>query len=293
MLHCWLAERTRIMAVKRVGIAYHPLNEAAHSLSKKLACYLDSSGIPAWLCSAWETDELTAEVPDTDLVLTAGGDGTILRVAQAVMGYGVPITGINLGQLGFLAEISANEAMDKLPDLLDGKGWIDERSVLEARLTPATEKKNDEIFYALNDVVVARGGIARIIYVEASINSKRLTSYKADGVIVATATGSTGYSLSAGGTVLPPQADEFLLTPILPHPGLGYSLVLEPDTIAGLKVHTYHQATLSVDGHLNRDLSTGDSLTVKQSNTRIRFLRLSPRDYFYTTLEQKLKVNRQ
>jgi hypothetical protein len=73
MLHCWLAERTRIMAVKRVGIAYHPLNEAAHSLSKKLACYLDSSGIPAWLCSAWETDELTAEVPDTDLVLTAGG----------------------------------------------------------------------------------------------------------------------------------------------------------------------------------------------------------------------------
>jgi NAD+ kinase len=271
MLHCWLAERTRIMAVKRVGIAYHPLNEAAHSLAKKLARYLDGSGVPAWLCSAWETDELKAKVPDTDLVLTAG----------------------NLGQLGFLAEVSADEAMDKLPGLLDGKGWIDERAVLEARLTPAAGEKNDETFYALNDVVVARGGIARIIYVEASINSKRLANYKADGVIVSTATGSTGYSLSAGGPVLPPQADEFLLTPILPHPGMGYGLVLEPDTIVGLKVRTYHQATLSVDGHLNRELSTGDSLTVKRSDTRIRFLRLSPRDYFYATLEQKLKVNRQ
>jgi len=255
MLHFWLAERTGIMSVKRVGIAYHPLNEAAHSLAKKLARYLDDSGVPAWLCSAWETDKLKAEVPGTDLVLTAGGDGTILRVAQAVMGHGVPITGINLGQLGFLAEIRADEIMDRLPGLLDGKGWIDERTVLEARLTPAAGENKDETFYALNDVVVARGGIARIIYVEASINSKQPAKYKADGVIVATATGSTGYSLSAGGP--------------------------------------YHQATLSVDGHLNRELSTGDSLTVKRSDTRVRFLRSGPRDYFYATLEQKLKVNRQ
>jgi NAD+ kinase len=293
MLHCWLAERTRIMAVKRVGIAYHPLNEAAHSLAKKLAQYLDGSGVPAWLCSAWETDKLEASAPGTDLVLTAGGDGTILRVAQAVMGHRVPISGINLGQLGFLAEVNADEAMDRLPDLLAGKGWIDERAMLEARLTTATGEKNGETFYALNDIVVARGGIARIIYVEASINSKPQASYKADGVIVATATGSTGYSLSAGGPVLPPQADEFLLTPILPHPGLAYSLVLEPDTVVGLKVRTYHQATLSVDGHINRELSTGDSLTVKHSDAKVRFLRSGPRDYFYATLEQKLKVNRQ
>jgi NAD+ kinase len=293
MLHFWLAERTGIMSVKRVGIAYHPLNEAAHSLAKKLARYLDDSGVPAWLCSAWETDKLKAKVPGTDLVLTAGGDGTILRVAQAVMGHGVPITGINLGQLGFLAEIRADEIMDRLPGLLDGKGWIDERTVLEARLTPAAGEKSGETFYALNDVVVARGGIARIIYVEASINSKQLAKYKADGVIVATATGSTGYSLSAGGPVLPPQADDFLLTPILPHPGPAYGLVLEPNTVVGLKVRTYHQATLSIDGHLNRELSTGDSLTVKRSDTRVRFLRSGPRDYFYATLEQKLKVNRQ
>ncbi|GAI07775.1 unnamed protein product, partial [marine sediment metagenome] len=198
--------------MKKVGILYHPMIEAAYTLAKKLQDFLSSSSISVWLCSAWEGEKARAQVAETDLILSIGGDGTILRVAQAVVPGLTPITGINLGKLGFMTELSADEAVDKLPALLAGDGWIDERAVLEAELSPTNqEHKSARIFYALNDVVVARGAIARIVYVEASINGEPLTTYKADGVIVATATGSTGYSLAAGGPILHPQAKEFLL----------------------------------------------------------------------------------
>ncbi len=282
--------KNKTMAFKRIGIIYHPLNKAAHSLARKLAEFLDSGGVPAWLCSAWEGDELKGQIPGTDLILTTGGDGTILRAAQAVVAQSTPITGINLGKLGFMAELSADEAIARLPALLAGEGWIDERAMLEAELS--TAGKETETFYALNDMVVARGVVARIIYVETSINDQSLTTYKADGVIVATATGSTGYSLSAGGPVLKPQASEFLLVPILPHLSPAYSLVLEPEAVVRLRVSTTHQATLSVDGHINRPLSSNDTIRVRHGQKRIRFLRVRPETSFYSTLEQRLKGNR-
>ena len=278
------------MSFQRIGIAYHPLNKAARSLAEKLARFLDSSNIASWLCSAWEEDELQAHLPGTDLVLTTGGDGTILRVAQAAVSHITPITGINLGKLGFMTELGAGDVMAKLPALLEGEGWIDERAVLEAELIPADKKAGkSQLFYALNDVVVARGGVARIIHIEANIDNEPLTTYRADGVIVATATGSTGYSLSAGGPILRPQADDFLLLPIMPHLSLAYNLVLGPEAVVKLRIATTHQATLSIDGHIHRTLASGDIIRVKHSQRKIRFLRLRPENYFYRTLEEKLK----
>ena len=276
--------------MKKVGIFYHPLIEATQTKAKELQDFLSSRGITAWLCSAWEGETAGAQLDDTDLVLSVGGDGTILRSAQAIVPRMTPIIGINLGKLGFMTELSADEAVDKLPLLLSGEGWIDERAMLQAEFSPDGQKTST--YHALNDVVVARGTVARLVSVAASIDGKHLTDYKADGVIIATATGSTGYSLAAGGPILYPQSKDFILVPILPHLSPDYPLVLPAGTVARLNVTAPQQATLSVDGHINVPLPDGAAITVKQSPHRTRFLRIHPEDTFYRSLEQKLKGKR-
>ena len=274
--------------MNKVGVLYHPMVEAAFIKAKQLQDFLVANGISVWLCSAWEREKAEAQLDDTNLILSVGGDGTILRSAQAVVPRTTPITGINLGNLGFMTELSADEALEHLPSLLAGEGWIDERAMLEAELS-ATEQEPPRTFPALNDVVVARGSVVRLVRVEASIDSQYLATYKADGVIVATATGSTGYSLAAGGPILYPQSKDFLLVPITPHLSSAYALVLPSKTVVQLRVVAAHQATLSIDGHINLPLADGASITVKHSPNTVRFLRIHPEDSFYRSLEQKLK----
>jgi NAD+ kinase len=274
--------------MNKVGVLYHPMVEATFIKAKQLQDFLVANGISVWLCSAWEVEKTKAQVNDTDLILSVGGDGTILRSAQAVVPRAIPITGINLGNLGFMTELNADEALEYLPSLLAGEGWIDERAMLEAEL-PATEQEPPRTFYALNDVVVARGSVVRLVRVEASIDSQHLVTYKADGVIIATATGSTGYSLAAGGPILYPQSKDFLLVPITPHLSSNYALVMPSKTVVQLRVAAAHQSTLSIDGHINLPLVDGASITVKHSPNTVRFLRIHPEDSFYGSLEQKLK----
>jgi len=276
--------------LKIVGILYHPMIETAYTLARKLERFLDSSGVSVWLCSAWEEEKTKAQVGETDLILSVGGDGTILRAVQAVVPRLTPITGVNLGKLGFMTELSADEAVDRLPALLTGEGWVDERAMIEAELILNGQgHESPRTFYALNDVVVARGAIARVVYVEASIDDELLTTYKADGVIMATATGSTGYSLAAGGPILHPQAKESLLLPILPHLSLAYTVVLPSTAVVKLRISTPYQATLSIDGHINLPLSEGATVTIKHSSNRARFLRIHPEASFYSSLEQRLR----
>jgi NAD+ kinase len=271
--------------MKKVGILYHPMNRAARRLAEEVEVFLAARGIAVWLCSAWEGEQAKPHLVGTDLLLTIGGDGTILRAAQIAVGAKapLPITGINLGKLGFMTELGTKEAKEKLPALLEGKGWLDERAMLEAKIDGGAT------YYALNDVVMARGVVARVVYIEASIDGEKLTTYKADGVVVATATGSTGYSLSAGGPILYPRAREYLLLPILPHLSLSYSLVLPATAVVKLRIATVHEATLSIDGHINPPLADGAIITVRQGAARTRFLRLRPENAFYSSLEKKLK----
>ncbi|MBI3040412.1 MAG: NAD(+)/NADH kinase [Chloroflexi bacterium] len=282
-----------VTVMKRVGILYHPMKEEAEPLAKKLKEFLGSNGLPVWLCSAWEGGTARAQVDGTDLILSIGGDGTILRAAQAVIPGSTLITGINLGRLGFMTELSVAEVMAKLPALLAGEGWIDKRSLLEAEL-PALDEWHESpgVFYALNDVVVARGAVARVIYVEVSIDGEPLTTYKADGVIVATATGSTGYALAAGGPILHPQAKESVLVPILPHLSSAYAMVLPSTATVKLRLVSTQPAILSIDGHINLPLSSGATITVKHSSHTVRFLRIHPETSFYGSLEQNLKGKR-
>ena len=169
-----------------------------------------------------------------------------------------------------------------------GEGWIDERSLLEAEVLRA-EGSPQHTYYALNDVVIARGAVARVIYITARINRELLTTYKADGVILATATGSTGYALAAGGPVLPPHSKDFLLLPIVPLLSAKYCVVLPSGSKVQLGVQAIHPATLSIDGHTNLPLNSGAVISVRRSRHKIRFLRIHPESSFYGTLEKRLK----
>ncbi len=272
--------------MKKIGILYHPKVEATRTKAGELEGFLKSKGISVWVCSAWDRENACDCLDGTDLVLTVGGDGTVLRAVQVVIPGTTPITGINLGKLGFMTEFDADEAQEKLPSLIEG-GWIDERTMLQAEVI--TSGQEPRVFHALNDIVVARGEIARLIRVEASIDGQHLTTYKTDGVIVATATGSTGYALAARGPILYPQSRDFLLVPIAPHLSPAYPLVLPETAEVALDLNTYHAATLSVDGHINLSLSNGDTITIKRSPHVARFLRIRPRESFYSSLEDKLK----
>jgi len=277
------------IVMKRIGILYHPMKEAAHTLAQELEGFLTSQGLSAWMCSAWEGEEAKAQVDGTDLILSVGGDGTILRSAQTAVPGPTPITGINLGRLGFMTELSVDEAITRLPALLAGEGWIDARSLLEAELIPSQKHEPPKTFYALNDVVMARGAAALVIYVETSINEKPLTTYKGDGVLMATATGSTGYALAAGGPILHPQSKECLLLPIMPHLSLPYPIVLPSSATVKLRISTPQPATLSIDGYINLPLSSGATLTIKHSSSTVRFLRIHPKNSFFSSLAEKLK----
>jgi len=275
------------MAIKRIGILYHPMIEAAHKLAAEVESFLASQDASVWTCSAWNTEKALASLDSTDLLVTSGGDGTILRAGQVALPGRTPIIGINLGRLGFMTELTAREAPEKLLSLLAGEGWADDRAMLQIELASGNRPK--QVFHALNDVVVARGGIARLINIETGIDGKAFTTYRADGVIVSTATGSTGYSLAAGGPVLHPGSKEILLVPITVHLGLAYRMVLSSDAVVDMRVDTKHEATLSVDGHINMPLLSGDLVTVRRSPHITRFLRIHRKDSFYSSLEQKLR----
>lgn len=270
--------------MKRVGILYHPKIERAKAFSRELEKFLSAQGVSFWSGSAWEEGKATPQVSGSDLIVSIGGDGTILRAARAVVPQAVPIVGINFGSLGFMTELEADEVLDKLPKLLNGDGWIEERAMLEAEIV-----SQHKIFHVLNDVVVGRGSSARLVNVETRIDGEFLTTYRADGVIVATATGSTSYSLAAGGPIVYPGSREILLKPICPHLMSDKALVLPMEAVVQLKVATNHEAMLSLDGQVEMLLHSGGEVKVKLSPHITRFLRIRPKTYFYSSLESRLK----
>jgi NAD+ kinase len=278
------------MTIKKIGILFHPLAQATQAKAQQISKFLKDRGFETWTCSAWESEEARKYLDVTDLLLTTGGDGTILRAAQLALESETPITGINMGNLGFLTELKAVEAENQLQRLLQGEGWIDERAMLEAELeNSGSDTGARTVYYALNDVIIARGSIVKLIQVNTSINDKPLTNYRGDGVILASATGSTGYSLAAGGPILYPQSRDIVLTPIVSHLGLGYSLVLEVGSVVRLELVCFNPATFSVDGHVNLPIVNGAIVKVKSSARKTRFLRLHPQHRFFNILEDKLK----
>ena len=270
--------------MKHIGILYQPKRVEAIEFSSRVEKFLNARGIDTWRCSAWEPQKAKQRINGTDLLLSIGGDGTILRAARTVVPDSVPILGINLGRLGFMAELEATEALKKLPLLLNGKGWVEERAILEVELISQGKK-----LYALNEVFVGRRSSARLVNIDCKIDGALLTTYRADGVIVATASGSTGYALAAGGPILHPQAREIILIPVCAHFTFDKALTLPEKTTVELIVTTTHEAMVSIDGQTELQLQSGDTIRAKRSPYTAKFLRIQPKTYFYKSLDSKLK----
>jgi len=270
---------------KKIGILFQPKTSAAVTLAKELAKVVEGMGAPVWLCSAWEEEKACAQVDGTRFIVCLGGDGTILRAARIASPAGVPIVGVNLGRVGFMTEITADDALSRVPAFVEGEGWVEERAMLQAELVSA----NTPPYHALNDAVVGRGERCRLIRVKTTVNDEPLTTYKCDGVIIATATGSTGYALAAGGPILHPQSEEIVMKPIAAHLSQSTALVLPADATVKLQVSTTHKATLSIDGQIEVPLSDGDAVRVRRSPYVTRLLKSQWPAAFYDTLVQKLE----
>jgi NAD+ kinase len=276
--------------VKKIGICFHPQWPAAQALAQEVKAALAAHVSEVWLTSAWDEGEARRNLEGTDLLICVGGDGTMLWAARLIILQPTLLLGINMGRLGFLAELRAEEALAKLPQILEGGFRIEERTLLHGELLKATGAPagEGERYHALNDIMVGRGVPGRAVHVEASVDGKRLGHYRADAVIVATATGSTGYLLSAGGPVLHPEAHELVLMPVAPHLAIARALVLPSSVVIELRVTSDEKAILSVDGQVNKELAKGEGVRVFHSPHLARFLRLgSPLDY-YAALSQRL-----
>ncbi|MBI2165114.1 MAG: NAD(+)/NADH kinase, partial [Chloroflexi bacterium] len=207
---------------------------------------------------------------------------------------GVPILGVNLGRVGFMTEVRAEEALAKLDFYLKGSPRVEERTMLHAVVSSRgggggeVGARQEESIHGLNDVVVGREAVARLTSVAARVDGVQLTTYRADGVIVSTATGSTGYLVSVGGPIVHPELPVLLLRPIAPHLGLDIPLVLAADSSVELTVGQGYRALASVDGFMDRSLAEGDSVTVRRSPYKARFLRANPASHFYTVLTRRL-----
>lgn len=271
---------------QRIGILFHPKLPESLPLGTEIAEYLQSRSLQHWLLSAWEERDVLARVGEMDLLITLGGDGTVLRAARMAAASGVPILSVRVGRLGFLSEFAPAAWRERLPPILAGECWIEERMMLHAEVMRGDARLGS--YEALNDVVVSRGTLARIVRVATYIDGGYMTTYAADGVITATPTGSTAYALAAGGPVLPPELKNILLVAVAPHLSLDRAIVLSQGASVRLQVFTDHRAMLTVDGQNEVGLLNEDVVQVTASQHSSRFVRTQERTYFYRTLMARL-----
>jgi NAD+ kinase len=247
------------------------VTEAATGRMSKLSCE-----------TARDAEELARQ---TDLLIVFGGDGTMLRAAREVAGTNTPLLGINVGGLGFLTALSSREVAWALDQIWAGEFSLEVRPLIKVSGTVSGREITD---HALNDFVISRGSGSRLIDLEVRVDGQELTHYRCDGLIVSSPTGSTAYSLAAGGAIVSPSADVFTLTPICPHTLSNRSVILSLNSTVEVKaLSEIPETVLSGDGELVAELPRGQSVTIKRSRNSVRLLRFNGSS-FYQTLRQKL-----
>jgi NAD+ kinase len=275
---------------KRVAIASHPTVKAAGELATEIGEFFESNNVDA-ICAALYDDDLRKNVTDgdVDLLLAVGGDGTMLRASHLCAAPRVPILGIKLGRLGFLTEAAHEEWKPAVERVLSGNYRLEERMMLRA--IHLRDGKNLGEWDLLNEAFIGRGEMARPVFLRTEIDGHYLTTYVADGVIVATPTGSTAYALAAGGPILPPELRNILIVPVAPHLSVDRAVVLHEGSWVCVEIHMDHQATLSVDGQAPVPLQDGDQIEVRASEYSIFFVRFEEANYFYCNLTGHMNTN--
>ena len=252
------------MNVSRVAMVVHAGKPAAIRLEKELLEGMAGRGVAV-------VEE------DPDLVISLGGDGTVLRAARVAHDADAPLLAVNLGTLGYLTEIDANDATAAVDRVLSGDFEIEDRMMLgcEARASDGSQT-----FIGLNEVLVERSSRHRLVRLDVRVSGERLATFNADGVIVATPTGSTAYALSAGGPIVSPRAECLLVVPVSPHMIFSRPVVLSPRDVVDIRVGAEgddhpQEASVVLDGGLGRNLSTGDSVTVRRHDRPLRLVRMA------------------
>lgn len=269
-----------------IGFIHNPRVPEAKEL---VDAVVDALGLQdgSWVSSAEELQGHAERLGDTSAIVTIGGDGTILRATRIAAPFGIPIVGVNMGRVGFMTELTVDECVDRLPFYLSGELRAEERMMLQATVTHESGEAQPT-FHALNDVVMSRGVSSRILDVEVVIDGAELAVYRADGVIAATATGSTGYSLSAGGPIMYPEATDMLIQPLAAHISFQTGVVVPAESVFELRVVGDQEAELNIDGFSYETMGIQDKLVVEKSPHVARFLRADSPSAFYSTLTERL-----
>ena len=267
--------------IKTVGIIANCDKEHAVEYSSRLSEWLEKRGVKVLF-----DEEIAAKMGlssgvaragiarRADIVVVFGGDGTLLTAARAVSGYEVPLVGVNLGGFGFMTVINLGGMIRAMEEILRGEFTVSRRMMLEA-------SKGRVIHRALNDVVITRSSLTKMVTIEASVNGAYLTTYKADGLIISTPTGSTAYSLSAGGPIVMPEHCSIIISPLCPHTLTMRPIILPPDvTIDVTVVSPARGITASVDGQEVFSLMAGDTIRVRKSDRDIRLVNSPSHDYW-------------
>lgn len=273
--------------LRRVAILYNPFSSVSIERSAKLAEWLRSRDIAVWRGVSQEARDTPGVLNDADLMVAMGGDGTVLRAARLCFPLDIPVLAVALGHLSFMAEVQPDEIEQAIELVDQGGGWHDERALIRASLYRQDIRIAD--FTALNEIVLSRSEISRIVNVQVSVDSSPLTTYHADGVLVATATGSTAYALAAGGPIVDPRSRALLLVGIAPHLSRVPSMVLHEDAVVTLQLRSRYHANLAIDGRENLSLQEGDEVVVRRSPRVCTFVRLRPSSQFYSHLVARLR----
>jgi NAD+ kinase len=273
--------------IRVVGLLQHPKILRSQQLCQEIGQYLEQKGYKVYRSSTWEDAEVHSWINELDLLITLGGDGTILKAARMAFHSGTPILGVNLGRLGFLSELTPENWRETVLSVLEGHYWIESRLMLQTKFWRSATLMGT--YEALNDAVVSRGSLARTVRLDAYVENEFFTTYKADGVILATPTGSTAYALAVGGPILPPQLKNLLLIPIAPHLSMDRAIVLSSDAQVDIKVSTDHSAILTIDGQFEVTLKDGDVISASAAPVESHFVRTQNQTYFYRTLMERLK----
>lgn len=288
--------------MKKVILTPNPYRDKNFQTVREAAKVLKNAGMDVKLCLPFEVDKsyelpkdlkfsrLDKEIQNAAVVVCFGGDGTILHMAKAATRHGIPILGVNIGTMGFMAELESTE-LDQLARLADGEFKIDKRMMLDVTV----HRDRDIIFHeiCLNDAAITKGAIARIVHLNVKCDGTQAMELGGDGVIVSTPTGSTAYSLSAGGPIVEPDANSMLITPICAHDVAARSLVVSEkrEITVEMSKNARRNAFLSVDGGKALRMNIGDVATIRKSPLVTKLVRLKDRS-FYDVINMKFKNGR-
>lgn len=286
--------------MKKIILTPNPYRDKNFNTVREAMQILAESGLDVRICLPFEVDRsfalpkdlrfsrLDRELPSADMVICLGGDGTILHMAKAATRYGIPVLGINIGTMGFIAELESGE-LQQLRRIATGAYCVEDRMMLDVTV----HRDRDIIFHdiALNDVVITKGAVARIVHLSIKCDGVQALECGGDGVIIASPTGSTAYSLSAGGPIVEPEANSILVTPICSHDVASRCIVASDKRIitVGLSQNARRNAFLSADGGKAQRLNMGDVATIKRSHLVTKLVRLKERS-FYDVVNMKFKI---